>query len=91
MTRTKSIAAFVLFFILWGGLSFPIRTLSSRDPRQIWRVIPNSEHKNVIENDGWFHYNYAYTDPITGAVISAVAVLAILSISALFVKDGSHA
>lgn len=87
MTRTKSIAAFVLFLVLWGGLSFPMRTLSSRDPRQIWRVIPNSEHKNVIENDGWFHYNYAITDPITGAVISAILVVAIISLSTLLTKE----
>lgn len=86
MTRTKSIAAFVLFLVLWGGLSFPIRTLSSRNPVEIWSVIPNSEHKNVIENDGWFHYNYAITDPTTGAVISAILVIAIISLSTLLTK-----
>lgn len=86
MTRTKSIAAFVLFLVLWGGLSFPIRTLSSRNPIEIWRVIPNSERRNVIENDGWFHYNYAVTDPITGAVISAILVIAIISLSTLLSK-----
>lgn len=93
MKLRKNIALAFIFLVIWGALSAQILEISSRRRADIYRVIPDSERSEVEFNrdTGFYTYNYAYTDPITGAVISAVAVLAIASISALFVKDGSHA
>lgn len=58
------------------------------------RIFPGSvclpEPKvHYLENiDGVYYYNYAYTDPITGAIVAAIVVVGVLCVSMLISKIG---